>query len=615
MAKKIAKHGSKGGDHTGKARSESEELLHTIFECAGDPVLLLCNGNFIDCNTAALKLLGYASKADLLDRRPSDISPPHQPDGLASPDKAAEMIDRAIENGYHRFEWVHLRADGSTIPVDVMLTSITVGERLYLHTLWRDLTERKQVEETLRNRETLIRTIYDTSSVAIFFINATGRICHANRRMAEMFRLSMDRLIGADYVSLVHPAERDDARQNMHRHLSRDIADVNLVRRYWREDGTEFWGQLTANRMLDNPRDGAGLVCVVMDISERKAAEEALVERSRELETLNQELAAANTRLASVQQELERLAMRDTLTGAWNRRYLSEIAQQEILRLDRYGHPVSVIFIDLDHFKAINDSHGHAVGDIVIQGFCDIARRCMRITDMLGRWGGEEFVIIMPNSGLMIASLLAERIRAAMAAHSFPQAGGVTASFGVAECRRDESWETWLERADAALYAAKKAGRNRVVSDTSDRNDAAQAESLDSSFLRLVWHNAYECGLSHIDNQHRSLFEHADSLLGAVMGDRPKDEIIPQINTLLNDLLVHFADEEAILRAAGYMELEQHAEIHRGLSEQAIEMARKFTDGELNIGDLFNFIAHDIVGKHLLSDDRKYFHALSTTET
>ncbi|MDO8607598.1 MAG: PAS domain S-box protein [Phaeospirillum sp.] len=724
-------------NRAGHSRRDGDELFRCIFEGMNDPILLLRGGQFVDCNTATLKLLGHHTKVEFLNRRPSEISPARQPDGRASEEKAAEMIATALREGFHRFEWVHVRADSSPIPVEVTLTPITVGGELILHTLWRDITERKlaeealrrsetklrtiydstydaimlldqdgfidcnaaalaifgcatqkefcskhpadmsppvqpcgtdsqtlanqkiatamrtgrlqfewahrradtgavypaevllsameldgrrilqavvrditerkAVEETLRNRETLLRLIYDTSSVAIFFISADGTIGHANHRMSEMFSLPMQSLIGSDYVNLVHPSERKAAKRNMLKHLADDIANVNLERRYLREDGTSFWGQLTARRMKADQGHLAGLVCVVADITERKLAEQSLAERSRDLEALNQELATSNANLAAAHQELERLAMRDTLTGAWNRRCLAEIAQQEMLRMERYAHPVAVIFIDLDHFKQINDTHGHAAGDAVLREFCDIARQCMRATDMLGRWGGEEFVIVTPNSGLMIASLLAERIRTAMVAHHFMHVGQATASFGVAECRPAETWDAWLARADAALYSAKQAGRNRVVSDVSDVREAEEAELLDLDFLHLVWRNAYESGRIELDAQHRGLFAHANTLLGAIIADHPKAEVVPMIEALLTDLLTHFNDEEGIFRAASYAEADHHAGIHRTLTAQAIEMSEKFAIGELAVGDLFNFLAYDVVAKHMLSEDRKFF--------
>jgi len=155
----------------------------------------------------------------------------------------------------------------------------------------------------------------------------------------------------------------------------------------------------------------------------------------------------------------------DTLTGIWSRIKILDIASIEMERFNRYAHPVSLIFIDLDFFKNINDSFGHSVGDDVLRKFSEITAQCMRSTDSFGRWGGEEFLIVTANSSLDTAVALAERIRIAIQKFEFPVIGHITASFGVAMYKHQESWDLWVSRADKALYKAKKAGRNQVCAE------------------------------------------------------------------------------------------------------------------------------------------------------
>ena len=160
------------------------------------------------------------------------------------------------------------------------------------------------------------------------------------------------------------------------------------------------------------------------------------------------------------------MAMQDPLTGTWNRIRLDEAAQAEMARFERYGHPVSAMMVDLDYFKGINDKFGHATGDLILRGFSRIAQDCIRTNDVFGRWGGEEFVLLLPDSTLTDAVQLAERIRSALAGHTFGGGVKVTASFGVATCQASDTWESWLHRADLALYRAKAAGRNRVETES-----------------------------------------------------------------------------------------------------------------------------------------------------
>lgn len=161
-------------------------------------------------------------------------------------------------------------------------------------------------------------------------------------------------------------------------------------------------------------------------------------------------------------EQIRQLAMKDSLTGIWNRGYIEEAAKQEMARLQSYAHPVSLIMMDLDYFKQINDKLGHGAGDIALKEFCAVVQDCIRTTDLLGRWGGEEFLLLLPNSDFANVAPLAERIRSAIEQFPFSNGLNITASFGLAVCQSTDSWDTLLERTDQALYRAKAAGRNRV---------------------------------------------------------------------------------------------------------------------------------------------------------
>lgn len=161
-------------------------------------------------------------------------------------------------------------------------------------------------------------------------------------------------------------------------------------------------------------------------------------------------------------EEKERLASTDRLTGAYNRTKFIEIFGAELQRFSRYKAAFSVIMMDIDHFKKINDNYGHNVGDAVLVEITSVTSKMIRGTDVLVRWGGEEFVVIAPSTELNSAVALAEKLRLAIAEHSFPSDLQVTMSFGVAEIDAGDSLETIMTRADAALYKSKRTGRNKV---------------------------------------------------------------------------------------------------------------------------------------------------------
>ncbi len=186
-----------------------------------------------------------------------------------------------------------------------------------------------------------------------------------------------------------------------------------------------------------------------------------------ELTRLNNQLLTLHRELEKKNHELERLAYHDTLTGLLNRRAILEKLNEWLHQVRRYQDRLSVVMVDLDHFKRINDTLGHRAGDYVLHEVAGLMRRTVREADSCGRYGGEEFLIILPNTDAAGAAVVAERLRSAIEATPMrvPEAASfrVTSSFGVAECCEGDDEDMIVGRADAALYRAKEGGRNRVV--------------------------------------------------------------------------------------------------------------------------------------------------------
>ncbi|CAA7624662.1 GGDEF domain-containing protein [Magnetospirillum sp. SS-4] len=174
------------------------------------------------------------------------------------------------------------------------------------------------------------------------------------------------------------------------------------------------------------------------------------------------ELSEAYALLALKSEELELLSVTDALTGLYNRRRLDQSLDYELGRAARYNVPLSVILLDVDRFKQINDAHGHQIGDKVLQVVADTMRKGFRTVDTIGRWGGEEFLILSPETNLEGGLALAEKLRGLIQGADYPGDVQATASFGVAEAFPGESVRNLVSRVDAALYRAKSLGRNRV---------------------------------------------------------------------------------------------------------------------------------------------------------
>ena len=422
----------------------------------------------------------------------------------------------------------------------------------------------------LANDKALLQAIYDSSSVAIFLVNAEGRIVHANQRMAEMFGCAMEDLIGSAYVDLIHPSEREIGHQKMLALLIQGLASVNLERRYLRRDGSQFWGHLTGTALRDARGQTTGLVGNIADIDQRKRAERELSATQERFERMAATIpcllydyvftpgadgrflylnsrceeffelsaaalladiglfwklvhrgdlahvqavnAAANrngglfdcefrvvtpsgkekwihassrpnpsppgepvvwsgymtdiTQTKLLEAELRQLATTDAMTGLANRHYFLRQMELEMERFYRTPRNNGLLMLDLDHFKQINDTHGHGAGDFVLQVFGERLRATLREADLAGRIGGEEFLVILPETDLNGAKPFAERFRKALASLPVPLPGcelEVTCSLGLAErTPGDLDAGQMLARADAGLYRAKVEGRNRV---------------------------------------------------------------------------------------------------------------------------------------------------------
>ena len=237
--------------------------------------------------------------------------------------------------------------------------------------------------------------------------------------------------------------------------LGRPIEPIRLELEQIRRDGSTFWSEVTMNGLYGPDHRFIGFVGVSRDISERKGYESDLREARDAAEAANLALLSANARLHGQ-------ATTDALTGASNRRYFEEALAVQITQTRSYGEPLCLLIIDIDNFKMINDRFGHQMGDLVIVELARLLKAGLRKPDLLARWGGDEFVVMLPHTPAQEAFEMAERLRLSMAVHVFPVVPQVTGSFGVAELQPEESAEDWFARVDRVLYAAKAAGRNQV---------------------------------------------------------------------------------------------------------------------------------------------------------
>lgn len=303
--------------------------------------------------------------------------------------------------------------------------------------------ERQGAMARLVDRQRMLAQSFLSSPMGTAISAPSGEILEVNRAFCHLLGWRECDILHRTAADFTHPEDRELTTELYRELFSGQRDRFDIEKRYIHANGQPVEVEVGAGVVRDS--HGAPLYVTIQAVD--------LSERNR----VRRELQAANS-------ALRQLASTDSLTGLLNRRALDEVLLREFSRAKRHGAVFSLMLVDLDHFKAINDRHGHPVGDAVLAGLGVLLREVVRASDVAARLGGEEFAVVLPDTSLVEASTLAERVRHAVHKSAWP-VSGVTASFGVAQLDAEANDPgTVLKRADRALYDAKAAGRDRVMS-------------------------------------------------------------------------------------------------------------------------------------------------------
>ncbi|MBK6689786.1 MAG: GGDEF domain-containing protein [Deltaproteobacteria bacterium] len=315
------------------------------------------------------------------------------------------------------------------------LTLVRLPQGRVMATL-ADLSQMVAQEQTAREAEERFRAVVDgVRDYAIFTLDPRGAVTAWNISAEKLFGIRREDGLKKTLLDLLPPEERagDRARWLLKKAMEQGWVEDEG---WWtREATTRFWGNAILS-VIDS--EAGGFTVILRDLSQRKRDED----------------------------ELRTLANTDPLTGLYTRRYLADSAERELFRARRSHSPVSLLMIDADHFKRINDQYGHAAGDEVLKAVARMCRDQTREVDVVARFGGEEIVVLLPSTDLFGARNVAERLRAVVEGYHQDWEGEtlrVTVSIGVATSNEGDNLEALLARADASVYEAKRRGRNRVV--------------------------------------------------------------------------------------------------------------------------------------------------------
>lgn len=449
-------------------------------------------GRLLYVNDQACKKLGY-TREELLTMTIADIDTgyPQEQSSIES-----DLI-KPIKSGMTtHIQTKHRHRNGHLIPVEISFSFIKFEEHLYVSSLVRDITDRtiaeKQLQETIC-RLSVLYEIYSVTTRELDTDNLIKKTCTLLQKTLNFDALTFYLLdeekeeivlnysigLPGKILKLINILTEDigsigkamfskeTTYLNYQEQSNNKLIDLLLIEGFTDAIAfpimidNKFVGGISlinkSNRPID-VKDQELLKAVCCQLS-------TVLHNSKLFTSLKKELAErkkTEAMLKKANEELERIASTDQLTNIWNRRHFMNIIRVEIERAKRYNLTMSLLLLDIDHFKYVNDKFGHQVGDIVLVEFARILRTNIRDFDLLARWGGEEFLILASQLCAKDAAQLAERLRKCISENNFQVAGSITVSIGVVEFNQNENLDLWIKKADDALYRAKELGRNRV---------------------------------------------------------------------------------------------------------------------------------------------------------
>ncbi len=388
---------------------------------------------FVAVNRAARKNLGYTTE-ELNTMTPLDLKPEFN---LESFQKLLNPLFGG-EQEQVLFNTVHRRKDDSLYPVEINLQLFDYKGDKFCLALVVDLTERKQLEEEKRRKEEQCRLMLESIPSPAWLVSRERRILAQNKAAASLFGTKVgdycwEGIRGGEYL----PDKYREA-------FEKNGSPLPGTKCYFCR-GDEA---LDMNEPVNSEVKLAG---TIWDTWWIPLGEDVYLHYGNDV-----------TRYKKTEEELRLLSVNDCLINVYNRRYFVQKLEEEIERARRTGSKFSLIMLDIDRFKNINDRFGHNAGDLVLKSMAEMIKNRIRRIDTLARWGGEEFVILLPDTPVGNAVRLAEELRESLSQMDIPGVGRVTASFGVAGYCPGDTIDVLMKRADDLMYEAKAAGRNCV---------------------------------------------------------------------------------------------------------------------------------------------------------
>ena len=422
-----------------EALRDSEKRYRRLFESAKDGILILDadTGKVVDVNPFLIQLLGY-SYDELHGKHIWEI-------GVFKDIAASKEAFKTLQNNeYIRYEHMPLENhDGKPIDVEFVSNVYLVDHTKVIQCNIRDITERKQAEKQLKELSLRNEAILAAIPDIVMEVDNNKIYTWANQAGIQFFG---EDVVGKE-AAFYFEGEQDT--YDTVSPLFTGFEDIIYLESWQRrKDGQKRLLAWHCHVLKDNNGQVTGALSSANDITTRKQVEEALKESEN---------------------KYRELSIIDDLTQLYNSRYFYHQLKMEMDRADRYGHPLTLLLLDLDDFKQFNDAYGHIEGDQVLMRLGQVVKRCLRQTDSAYRYGGEEFTILLPETTDRGCVMTAERIRTEFKKEIFSVVPGqdvhVTVSIGLAQYKPQEDMKAFVQRVDRLMYTAKKNGKDRVCSE------------------------------------------------------------------------------------------------------------------------------------------------------
>jgi diguanylate cyclase (GGDEF)-like protein/PAS domain S-box-containing protein len=474
----------------------NEQYYKSLFEENPDAIFIFdLNGNFLVANKA-VSTYGYRVE-ELIDKPFTGYILPRDLE------KVIAHFHQAVEGKASNCEGAMLDKEGQQRDIGITNIPIFVNEEIHgVYTIIKDITEHKKAQKDLVEAEAKYRSLIENSLVGVYIMQ-DGKLVYVNPRLCEMSGYKCEELLGLDVADFIYPEDLPLVNENILKRFNNETGTIKYEYRAIRKDKSVITFELYGSKIVYNGRDA--IIGTVIDITERKNTEKMI----------------------------KHMAYHDQLTDLPNRYLLREKLNEAIKDSSQSNFYFALLFLDLDRFKAINDTMGHEVGDKVLIEITERLKACVNEKDIVSRYGGDEFSILLPDSGEQRASVVAQQI---ITKFSVPITLHhellITPSIGITIFpKHGQSFDTLITNADLAMYHAKSLGKNNYQFFNEELNEKAQYElDLEVNLRKALEHHQFVLFYQPQINLETNQICGAEALMRWVHPDRgiiPPGDFIP----------------------------------------------------------------------------------------